>query len=84
MSSPQGVLRLLRFGLFEVDFSMVELRKQGRKIKLQEQPFQVLALLLRRPGELVTREELRQALWAVDTFVEFDQALNTPPLRRFG
>ena len=72
MSSPQGAPRRLRFGLFEVDFSMAELRKQGRKIKLQEQPFQVLALLLCRPAELVTREELRQALWAVDTFVEFD------------
>src|SRR5205814_10141791 len=54
-----------------------ELRKQGRKIKLQDQPFQVLALMLRRPGEIVTREELQQALWSADTFVEFDQGLNT-------
>jgi Tol biopolymer transport system component/DNA-binding winged helix-turn-helix (wHTH) protein len=77
MSSPQTALRLLRFGLFEMDVPAGELRKQGRVIKLQEQPRQVLALLLRRPGEVVTREELRQELWAADTFVEFDQGLNT-------
>src|SRR5690349_12389655 len=77
MPPPQVVPRLLRFGLFEVDLSARELRKRGRKIKLQEQPFQVLALLLLRPGELVTREELRQAIWTADTFVEFDQALHT-------
>ena len=77
MPPPQVLPRLLRFGLFEVDLSARQLRKQGRKIKLQEQPFQVLALLLLRPGQLVTREELRQAIWTADTFVEFDQALNT-------
>jgi Tol biopolymer transport system component/DNA-binding winged helix-turn-helix (wHTH) protein len=68
---------LVRFGVFELDVSAGELRKQGRKINLQQQPFQVLALLLRRPGELVTREELQQELWPADTFVEFDQGLNT-------
>ena len=57
-----------------------ELRKGDSRIRLQEQPFQVLAMLLRRPGEVVTREELQQALWPADTFVEFDQGLNT--LRR--
>jgi Tol biopolymer transport system component/DNA-binding winged helix-turn-helix (wHTH) protein len=53
-----------------------ELRKQGQKVKLQEQPFQVLALLLERPGEVVTREELRTRLWPADTFVDFDHSLN--------
>ena len=65
------------FGLFELDLSAGELCKQDRRIKLQDQPFQVLVLLLRRPGEVVTREELQQALWPADTFVEFDQGLNT-------
>jgi Tol biopolymer transport system component/DNA-binding winged helix-turn-helix (wHTH) protein len=77
MPPPQVMPRLLRFGLFEINLSARQLRKQGRNIKLQEQPFQVLALLVRRPGELVTRDELRRALWSADTFVEFDQALNT-------
>jgi Tol biopolymer transport system component/DNA-binding winged helix-turn-helix (wHTH) protein len=67
----------VRFGLFEADLRVGELRKQGRTIKLQEQPFQVLAMLLRQPGEVVTREQLQQALWPADTFVEFDQGLNT-------
>ena len=66
----------IRFGLFEADLSSGELRKRGRKIALQDQPFQVLALLLQRPGELVSREEFQQALWTADTFVEFDEGLN--------
>jgi DNA-binding response OmpR family regulator len=66
----------IRFGLFEVDFSRGELCKRGRKVVLQEQPFQVLGLLLDHPGEVVTREELKQALWPSDTFIEFDQGLN--------
>jgi len=68
---------VIRFGLFEADLSAGELRRQGRNVKLQEQPFQVLAVLLRRPGEVVTREELQRELWPADTFVEFDQGLNT-------
>ena len=68
---------MIRFGLFEADLSAGELRRQGRNVKLQEQPFQVLAVLLRRPGEVVTREELQRELWPADTFVEFDQGLNT-------
>ena len=67
----------VRFGNFEVDLRAGELRKQGRKIKLQEQPSQILALLLERPLEIVTREELRQKLWPVDTFVDFDHGLNS-------
>jgi len=67
----------LRFGLFEADLGSGELRKRGRRVPLQDQPFQVLALLLRRPGEIVTREQLQQALWPVDTFVEFEHGVNT-------
>src|ERR1700732_2934950 len=68
---------LLRFGVFEVELRAGELRKQGKRIKLQEQPFQVLAVLLQRPGEVVTREELRSQNWPADTFVDFDNSLNT-------
>jgi Tol biopolymer transport system component/DNA-binding winged helix-turn-helix (wHTH) protein len=77
MSSQPAAQRVVRFGLFELDLAAGELKRQGRKIKLQDQPLQVLELLLRRPGEIVTREELQQALWPADTFVEFDQGLNT-------
>jgi eukaryotic-like serine/threonine-protein kinase len=70
-------LRVLRFGTFEVDVRAGELRKQGVRIKLQEQPFQVLTVLLQRPGEVVTREELRSQNWPADTFVDFDNSLNT-------
>jgi TolB-like protein/DNA-binding winged helix-turn-helix (wHTH) protein/tetratricopeptide (TPR) repeat protein len=66
----------LRFGVFEVDLRAGELRKRGVKLRLQEQPFQVLALLLERPGETVTREELRNRLWAAETFVDFDHGVN--------
>jgi cholera toxin transcriptional activator len=69
--------RIARFGVFELDLAAGELRKNGAKLRLQEQPFQVLALLLERPGEVVTREEVRQKLWPADTFVDFDHSLNT-------
>jgi Tol biopolymer transport system component/DNA-binding winged helix-turn-helix (wHTH) protein len=68
--------RVIRFSTFEIDFHTGELRQRGQKIKLQEQPFQILAALLERPGELVTREELRSKLWPADTFVDFDHGLN--------
>jgi len=68
---------ILRFGVFEVDLQAGELRKSGVKIKLQDQPFQILVLLLERPGQVLTREELRQKLWSADTFVEFDHSLNS-------
>ena len=61
-------LRIARFGVFEVDLMAAELRKNGVKLRLQGQPFQVLALLLERPGEIVSREDLREKLWASDTF----------------
>ena len=67
----------LRFGIFEVDVRSREVRKQGVRIKLQEQPFHVLKVLLERPGEIVTREELRSQIWSADTFVDFDNSLNT-------
>src|ERR1700687_5541441 len=66
-----------RFGVFEVDVRAGEVRKQGVRIKLQEQPFHVLTILLQRPNEVVTREELRVQLWQSDTFVDFDNGLNT-------
>jgi TolB-like protein/DNA-binding winged helix-turn-helix (wHTH) protein/tetratricopeptide (TPR) repeat protein len=69
--------RRVRFGVFEIDLHAGELLKNGLKIKLQEQPFQILTMLLSRPGEVVTREELRQKLWPTDTFVDFDVGLNT-------
>jgi len=68
---------ILRFGVFEADLRAGELRKQGVRVKLQEQPFHVLTVLLRRPGEVVTREELRNQNWSPDTFVDFDNSLNT-------
>ena len=69
--------RIVRFGTFEADLSTRELRKGGARIKLQGQPFEVLAMLLERPGEPVLREELRQRLWSTDTFVDFDAGVNT-------
>ncbi len=68
---------IARFGVFELDLAAGELRKNGIKLRLQEQPFQVLAFLLERAGNVVTREELRQKLWPADTFVDFDHSLNT-------
>src|SRR5205814_5247815 len=66
----------LRFGVFEVDLRAGELRKHGVRLRLQEQPFQLLAMLLERPGETVTREELRNRLWTAETFVDFDHGVN--------
>jgi cholera toxin transcriptional activator len=70
-------VRLLRFGVFEVDLTAGELRKKGARIRLQEQPFQVLAALLQSAGRVVTREDLREKIWPADTFVDFDHSLNT-------
>jgi DNA-binding winged helix-turn-helix (wHTH) protein len=67
---------LLRFGAFEVNLEHGELRRSGYRIKLQEKPFHVLAVLLERPGALLTREELHQRLWNGNTFVDFDHNLN--------
>lgn len=77
MAVSQNNNRIARFGVFELDLSVGELRKSGVKLRLQGQPFQVLALLLERAGQVVTREELQQTLWSSDTFVDFDHSLNT-------
>src|SRR6266478_1604251 len=69
--------KLVRFGIYQVDVRTSELWKQGRKVKLQEQPCRILAILLEQPGEVATREELRKRLWSDDTFVDFDHSLNT-------
>src|SRR5512143_4034169 len=65
-----------RFGTFEVDLRAGELRRKGWKVKLQEQPFQVLGMLLEHRGEVVAREELQKKLWPCDTFVDFEHGLN--------
>ena len=77
MPEASSAGKIVRFGLFEADLLSGELRKNGSRIRLQEQPFQVLTLLLERPGEMVTREDLRTKLWPADTFVDFDHSLNT-------
>jgi len=77
MSLSTSKAKMARFGLFEADFHQRFLTKGGLRVKLQDQPFQVLALLLERPGEIVTRDEIRQKLWPADTYVEFDDGLNT-------
>ncbi len=69
--------KTITFGVFELDLTAGELRKSGTRLRLQGQPLQVLALLLERAGDVVTREELRQSLWSSDTFVDFDHSLNT-------
>ena len=77
---------LVRFADFEVDLRAGRLRKQGIRIRLQEQPFRVLAALLEAHGEVVTREELRDCLWPADTFVDFDHRLaaSTPAMANWG
>lgn len=77
MELASTIPKILRFGLYEVDLAAMQLRKSGIKIKLQEQPFQILTMLLERRGEIVTREELQKRLWPEDTFVVFDVGLNS-------
>ena len=75
MPSPASSVH--RFGVFELDSDSGELRRHGLKIRLPEQSFQILKLLLSRPGEVVTRDELKQVLWTSDTFVDFEAGLNS-------
>ena len=75
MDSAHSERATVRFGVFEADFRAGELRKQGLKVKLQEQPLQILQMLLAKPGEVVTREELQKQIWPADTFVDFEQGL---------
>ena len=77
MNDSNARPRQFHFSVFEVDLRTRELRKQGLKIKLQGQPFQVLAMLLECPGEPVTREEIREKLWPGDTFIDFEKSINT-------
>ena len=74
--APAGAHRLVRFGVYELDLRSGELRKSGARLSLQQQPLQLLSVLLEQPGELVTREELRKRLWPDDTFVDFEHGLN--------
>ena len=76
MDLPEATPRVLRFGVFELDRRSGELRKQGVRVRVQEQPLRVLEALLAEPGEPVTREALRQRLWPDETFVDFDNGLN--------
>lgn len=77
MVPPSTTRGIVRFGPFEADLSARELWKEGQKVRLQEQPFRILAFLLQQPGKILTREELQQSLWPANTFVEFDHGLNT-------
>src|SRR5258708_9389235 len=77
MGSSAAPHRITRFGLYEVDWESRRLTKGGLRVRLQEQPFQILRLLLERPGAIVTREELKERLWPGDTYVAFDTGLNT-------
>jgi len=74
----------LRFGVFELDPRTRELRKKGMRIRLQGQPVEILIMLLQRPGEAITREELQKKLWPADTFVDFEQGLNSAMKRLRG
>src|SRR6266404_9866790 len=77
MGDGGRLAQIICFGMFEADLQTGELRKNGVKVPLQGQPFQVFAFLLQQSGELVTRDELRQKVWPEDTFVDFDHGLNT-------
>ena len=76
MASERKLPLVVRFGPFEADLNSGELLRSGAKVKLQDQPFQVLVSLLERAGQVVTREELRQKVWQADTFVDFERGLN--------
>src|ERR1039458_472564 len=76
MPDPALVSYVVHFGVFEADLRSRELRKHGLKVKIQEQPFRVLAMLLEQPGQIVAREELRKKLWPAETFVDFEHGLN--------
>src|SRR6267154_4207459 len=81
MSSVQAPPALVRFGMFEADLRAGELRRNGVKVRLQDLPFRALTLLLSRPGEVITREEFRQALWPSDIFVDFEQGISSAVMR---
>src|ERR1035441_6843397 len=80
-SSNQSLPALIRFGVFEADLCAGELRRNGVKVRLQDLPFRALALLLARPGVVISREEFRQALWPADIFVDFEQGISSAVMR---
>src|SRR5579864_7703294 len=77
MSTPAVGPNVIRFGVFELDLQTRELRKSGVRIRLQEQPLQIRAMLLEQPGAIITREDLQKRLWPEETFVDFDLSLNS-------
>jgi len=81
MPLPSAERRIYRFGAFEVDVQAGEVRKQGIRIRVQDQPLRLLIALLERPGELITREELHRRLWPGETFVDFEHGLNAAVTR---
>src|ERR1700730_5159080 len=81
MQHTSHASKIVRSGVFEIDLKAFELRKHGLRLKLAEQPFQILAILLEQPGEVITRDELRERLWPGDTFVDFDHGLNNAVMR---
>src|SRR6266536_5128375 len=81
MSEARFAEAMVCFDVFQIDLRAGELCREGRRVKLQEQPFRVLFLLVERAGEVVTREELRERLWPADTFVDFDHGLNSAVAR---
>ena len=81
MGSAQAPPAVIKFGVFEADLRAGELRRSGVKVRLQDLPFRALALLLSRPGEVITREEFRETLWPADVFVDFEQGISTAVMR---
>jgi hypothetical protein len=76
MDAATKVRRVIHFGEFELDGFAGELRRQGTKLRLQDQPLQILQILIQRPGDIVSREELQKKIWPCDTFVDFDHGIN--------
>ena len=81
MGSSQADTKVIRFGVYEADLAAGELRRNGAKVRLQDLPFRALGLLLSRPGEVVTRDEFRKALWPPDVFVDFEQGISSAMMR---
>ena len=83
MGSAQTSPALVRFGVFEADLRAGELRRNGVRVRLQDLPFRMLTVLLSRPGQVITREEFRQALWPPNVFVDFEQGISSAVMRRY-
>jgi len=81
MEQNSSIAKTVRCGAFEIDLTACEIRKHGLRLKVSEQPFQILSILLEKPGNVFTREELRNRLWPSDTFVDFDHGLNNAVMR---